>query len=98
MKEHLANTWVAAFVVALWAGGVSVLQRMSRKKQPVSFLWVFGELAASSLAGMVAYWIYMSNPVDWMPVYVPVAVAGHMGGRFLQRLEEIAERKFGVGA
>lgn len=94
-------TYGAVLLVAMWGGIVSFLtKRKEGTTRPFNFTEFIGELTTSGFAGMMAYQGCLYFKVDPLLAPLIIGIAGHMGSRFIYKLEQfadkLAEKRFGI--
>lgn len=92
--------WVVLMVLAVWGGTANYVSRLKRSKQAFSVVELVGEWVISGFAGFMAALACIELGYSFAIAAAAAGVAGHMGGRSIYLLEQVAlkwwERKYGV--
>ena len=88
---------IIVLIVSLISGLNSLVIKM-KQGYKFSVLWFISEYSMCILFGFLAFDVYPTIKVylwEWMTVWIFVAVAAHIGGRFIQIIERITRIKYG---
>lgn len=90
-------TYAWVFVLSAWGGTVRFIRKVKAgemsPKQALKFL--IGEVLTSAFAGVLTFYLAQATGVSGLWTAVLVGIAGHMGGRSLERLETMYKRWIG---
>jgi hypothetical protein len=94
----ITYAWVVA--LAAWGGAVRFIRKikageMSLKQAVKSLL---GEVVVSAFAGVMAFYAADATGVSGMWLPVIVGIAGHMGGRSIELIENILIKRWASGS
>ncbi len=88
----LTYLWVSG--LSAWGGLVSWFRkRREGQARPFNMVELVGELATSSLAGVVTFWLCESAGMGGLVSAPLIAISGHMGSRLLFALERAVEAR-----
>jgi hypothetical protein len=96
IDREVLYTVIVILVISLISGLNSLVMRM-RNGYKFNLLWFISEYSMCILFGFLAHDVYpkiQDHVGDWMTVWIFVAVAAHVGGRFIQIIEGIARVKY----
>lgn len=90
------------WVTYLWVGLLSMLGGManiyrkwkSGHVRAFNFTEFVGELVTSGLAGLITFYMCEAGDIGPEMAAICIAIAGHMGSRFLFLMEETMKKKF----
>ena len=85
-KDPLNYDWVKySWVIglAVWGGAVHHLQKLRESGKSFSALLALEEFLASSLSGVMAFYVCEIAQINGLAAAIVIAMAGHMGGDFL---------------
>jgi len=89
-KNLIPTLWM--IFIASAGGAVSFYHKLtSGKARAFNITELIGELVTSALAGVVTFWLCKWAGVNEYATAAGVAIAGHMGARFIFLLENKAE-------
>lgn len=92
--------WVILMCLAAWGGTANYLSRLKRNKQSFSVVELVGEWVISAFAGFMAALACIELGYSFAVAAAAAGVAGHMGGRSIYLIEQIAikwwEKKYGI--
>ena len=91
------------FLTYLWVlclsafGGIVNFSRKLRDSRTTPFRLTefIGELATSTFAGLLTFWLCESAGVDRLIAACCIAISGHMGSRAVFKIERFLESKMG---
>lgn len=91
----LTYAWVVA--LSAWGGMVRFIRKVKAGEMSLkqASLTLAGEIVTSAFAGVVTFYACEANDVAPLMTAVLVGVAGHMGGRALEPVEQLFKRWFG---
>ena len=91
----LTYAWVVA--LSAWGGMVRFIRKVKAGEMSLkqASLTLAGEIVTSAFAGVVTFYACEANGVAPLMTAVLVGVAGHMGGRALEPVEQLLKRWFG---
>lgn len=78
-------------------GGIVNFSRKLRdaRTTPFRLTEFVGEIATSSFAGLLTFWLCESAGIDRLIAACAIAISGHMGSRAVFKLERFLEKKMG---
>ena len=87
IKEQPELTYIVVLIVAMTGGAITYLRSLDENSK---FAWrVFAlRLLVSGFAGVLAYWLGASIGLTWPALAAVTGIAGSMGDRFLDSLED----------
>ena len=92
-----------SFLTYLWVmclsafGGIVNFSRKLRDSRTTPFRLTefIGEIATSTFAGLLTFWLCESAGVDRLIAACCIAISGHMGSRAVFKIERFLEHKMG---
>lgn len=88
--------YIALFVLALWGGTASYINRIRKDNVKFSAVELIGEWAISGFAGVITALICNELGYSFYITAALAGIAGHMGGRAVHMLEQFFMRKVGA--
>ena len=78
-------------------GGIVNFSRKLRdaRTTPFRLTEFVGEIATSSFAGLLTFWLCESAGIDRLIAACAIAISGHMGSRAVFKIERFLEKKMG---
>lgn len=78
-------------------GGIVNFSRKLRdaRTTPFRLTEFVGEIATSSFAGLLTFWLCESAGIDRLITACAIAISGHMGSRAVFKIERFLEKKMG---
>lgn len=93
--DYSLSQYGMTLAVALLGGFVGWLNKVRKGElQMFNIFHLVGELATSSLAGLLCFWICEWAGASPLLTIALVAISGHMGARGIALFEEWAARRF----
>lgn len=77
--------WVVG--LAVWGGAVHYLQKMRESGSAFSLTLAFEQFLTSALSGVIAFYACEIAQVNGLAAAIAIAIAGHMGGDFLNEIK-----------
>lgn len=81
------------FVLALWGGTVSYINRVRKMKTAFSLVELIGEWSISGFVGLITAYICAEMGFSFYMTAALTGIAGHMGGRAIFILEKWFHQK-----
>ncbi len=91
IKDWFYQGWLGYvwfMVLAVWGGTASYISRLKRQHTPFSLVELIGEWSISGFSGLVTALICVNYEFPFEMTAAFAGIAGHMGGRGIQLLED----------
>lgn len=95
VTDNLVYGWFLA--MAFWGGTANYISRRARDKTPFSIVELVGEWSVSGFSGLITAYICTDMGLSFALTSAAAGIGGHMGGRAIYLIEQLALRRIGGG-